>query len=378
MSNKHIAQGEKDTIKDTKSIDSTQGKTLNFYVVKDGKIITSPIMYAKFFEQENFIRIATHEDKLLIIKDTNNVIDYFNHNTNTVSYLMERVPKIHYEAVANHISKQANSDIIQGFKLLPDSPLTYYKDSMKTFGLPFKNGFFRFDDDFKIENIDYKDVNGFFAPHPIQQRTFTYTDAVGDFENFYTRATIGQKECSSAEQLETLRAFQTMLGYMCHSYKNVLENPCIILTDADADDETRNGRRGKTLITQAIQEVQSFMHKGGKDLKLEYNFSFDDLDIKHNVYIIDDVPAGFKYEDLYTCILGGINCQRKGRKAEFIPFADTPKFLITTNWVVYYNQKNASTNTRFLEYKLTNYYKENHSPKDEFNKAFFEGWDAPE
>ena len=38
------------------------------------------------------------------------------------------------------------------------------------------------------------------------------------------------------------------------------------------------------------------------------------------IYIIDDVPAGFKYDDLYTCILGSINAQKKGMKAELINF----------------------------------------------------------
>jgi hypothetical protein len=169
-----------------------------------------------------------------------------------------------------------------------------------------------------------------------------------------------------------------MFGYLCHNYKDATKNPCIVLTDMDADDETRNGRRGKTLISKAVQEVQESIIKGGKEFDSGYTHVFADLDKKHNVYIIDDVPAGFKYDDLYTNILGDISCQRKGLKAEAIQFKDAPKFAITSNWVVPYDEKNASTNGRFIEYKFTNYYTTTHTPKDEFNCTFFQDWNADE
>jgi hypothetical protein len=169
-----------------------------------------------------------------------------------------------------------------------------------------------------------------------------------------------------------------MFGYLCHNYKDATKNPCIVLTDMDADDETRNGRRGKTLIFKAVQEVQESIIKGGKEFDSNYTFVFADLEKKHNVYIIDDVPAGFKYDDLYTNILGDISAQRKGSKAETIKFKDAPKFAITSNWVVPYNERNASTNGRFVEYKFTDYYNSKHNPKDEFNCDFFHDWNADE
>jgi hypothetical protein len=120
------------------------------------------------------------------------------------------------------------------------------------------------------------------------------------------------------------------------------------------------------------------MQKGGLEFDASYTHVFADLERKHKVYIIDDVPASFKYDDLYTNILGGINCQYKGRKAELIEFKDSPKFIITSNWVVRYDSKNASTNARFLEYKFSNYYNQFHTPKDDLECTFFEDWDSQE
>lgn len=362
---------------------SIENEIVNYYTIdQSDKVYTSPTMYADFFIQEKFLRISTPDDKIFLLRDTNNVVNFFNHNTDIVAFLKENIVEFgnSFDAVADTIARENFSVVKQGFLLIPSIELKYYSDTKNTFGLPFKNGFYYFDTNDKgtIKRKDYIDVKGFFAPHEIQNREFKYTDEVGMFEQFLIRTSIGQKETKMQDHRNIVESFKTMFGYLCHNYKDATKNPCIVLTDMDADDETRNGRRGKTLISKAIQEVQESIIKGGKEFDSGYTHVFADLEKKHNVYIIDDVPAGFKYDDLYTNILGDISCQRKGLKAEAIKFKDAPKFAITSNWVVPYDEKNASTNGRFIEYKFTNYYNTSHTPKDEFNCAFFQDWNADE
>ncbi|UQD55000.1 hypothetical protein [Flavobacterium sp. K5-23] len=360
-----------------------ENEIANFYTIDENdKVYTSPTMYADFFIQEKFIRISTPDDKIFLLRDTNNVVDFFNHNTDTVSFLKSNINELgsSFDAVADTIARENFSTIKNSFLLIPSVELKYYSDDKNTFGLPFKNGFYYYDMDDKgiFKRKEYADVNGFFAPHEIQSREFDYTDEVGMFEQFLIRASIGRKEANTQDTKNIVESFKTMFGYLCHNYKDSTKNPCIVLTDMDADDETRNGRRGKTLISKAVQEVQESIIKGGKEFDSGYTFVFADLEKKHNVYIIDDVPAGFKYDDLYTNILGDISCQRKGSKAESIKFRDAPKFAITSNWVVPYDERNASTNGRFIEYKFTNYYNTSNTPKDEFKCAFFQDWNADE
>lgn len=360
-----------------------ENETVNFYTIDESdKVYTSPTMYAYFFIQEKFIRISTPDDKIFLLRDTNNVVNFFNHNTDTVSFLKDNINEFagSFDAVADTIARENFSTVKQGFLLIPSIELKYYSDTKDTFGLPFKNGFYYFDmnDKGTLRRKEYTDVKGFFAPHEIHSREFKYTDEVGMFEQFIIRACTGRKETNTQDTKNIFESFKTMFGYLCHNYKDMTKNPCIVLTDMDADDESRNGRRGKTLIAKAVQEVQESIIKGGKEFDSGYTFVFADLDKKHNVYIIDDVPAGFKYDDLYTNILGDISCQRKGLKAELIKFKDAPKFAITSNWVVPYDERNASTNGRFVEYKFTNYYTTSHTPKDEFKCAFFQDWTADE
>lgn len=46
-----------------------------------------------------------------------------------------------------------------------------------------------------------------------------------------------------------------------------------------------------------------------------------------------------------------------------IPFKETPKFLFTTNFAFRYNKNDSSTNRRFNEYKLTNYWSYERQPQ---------------
>jgi hypothetical protein len=361
-----------------------KNETVNFYRIDDfGNVNTSRTLYADFFKQEKFKRISTLDDKVQLLLDTNNVVDLFNYKTNIVSFLESNINEsLNYsDMIREQIARESSNVIYTSFNLIPPSELIYYLDSKTSFGLPFKNGFFYFDtntDDGAIKDKVYSDVKGYFSPHKIQTRNFKYTDEAGMFEKFLTRVAIDRVVADSPDTININGEFQKMFGYLCHTYKSQTNAPSIIFTDEGANDENRNGGRGKTIVTKALSEVLTSMLKGGNEFDASYTHVFADLERKHKIYIIDDVPAGFKYDDLYTNILGGINCQRKGSKAELIEFEDSPKFVITSNWVVRYDEKNASTNRRFLEYKFSSYYNQHNTPKDDFKCTFFEDWDDEE
>lgn len=360
-----------------------ENKTISFYNVDcKGKIETNQSMYADFLIQEKFIRIKSVDDKIQLLKNTNNVIDFFNHKTDMVSFLESEINEVISDNVRNTIARDNTNILLQSYALLDPVILKYYKDSKTSFGLPFLNGFFYFDeiDQFAIKRKDYSEVDGFFSPHPSQKREFEYTNEKGNFETFIERICTGVKNfnCNDEVQVNTIKAFNSMIGYLAHNHKSLTESPCIVLTDEGANDENRNGRRGKTLISIALQNVTKTMVKGGNEYRSDYIHNFADLDKSYNLYLLDDIPASFNFNDLYTNITGGINVQPKGAKGVMIEFEDSPKFLITSNWLLRYDEKNASTNSRFIEYKVKPYYSISHTPKQEYNQTFFEDWDSLE
>ncbi|MEY3499287.1 MAG: hypothetical protein RL308_956 [Bacteroidota bacterium] len=360
-----------------------ESNIISFYSVNFmGEVFTCRTMYADFLKQENFIRLSTPDDKIQLLKNSNNVVDFFNHRTDMVSFLENEINEPLCCAVRETIAKDNNTLLMGCYTLIDPIELNYYKDSKKRFGLPFLNGFCYFDslEKMSIKQKEYSQVKGFFTPHPIQKREFQYTDEVGNFELFIQRISVGTKniDLTDVNQKETIQAFNSMIGYLCHNFKSFTESPCIILTDEGANDSDRKGGRGKTLLSGALKEVVKTMIKGGLEFQGKYIHNFADLDKSYSLYSLDDIPAGFNYNDLYTNITGGINVQPKGKKGQMIEFEDSPKFLITTNYLFRYDEENASTNRRFIEYKIKPYYNISHTPKMEFNQTFFEDWDATE
>jgi hypothetical protein len=358
-------------------------QTKSFYDFNElGNIITNQSMYADFLIQENFKRISTPDDKILLLKNSNNVIDYFNHKTNMVSFLEDEANELNNDELRNVIARDNFNVLSQSYALIPPTELIYYKDTKTSFGLPFKNGFFYFDDVDKLEikRKEYSEVNGFFAPHNTQKKDFNYTDEIGDYEKFIQRISTGVKEFdfNDAEQKKIVNAFYSMIGYLCHNHKSMTDAYTIILTDEGANEESRKGGRGKSIIGLGVKEVTKTKIKGGDEFNGAYDFKFDDLDKSYNLFFIDDAPAKFNYNDLYTNTTGSINAHKKGKQAVDIDFYDAPKFFVSSNFIFRNNKDDDSTNRRFKEFKFKPYYNINHKPIDEFKNKFFEDWDLIE
>ncbi len=65
-----------------------------------------------------------------------------------------------------------------------------------------------------------------------------------------------------------------------------------------------------------------------------------------------------------------------GGRSINIPFADSPKILISTNYTV--KGVGDSYRDRMIEVEFSDYYNASHKPKDDFGKLFFDEWDEEE
>lgn len=347
-----------------------------FYSFDDkGKVVLTPTAISKFLLQEKFIRIDSSDDKVQLLKNTNNVIDYFNYKTNIVSFLESKIVEVDKAKVKDAIARHNFSTIAQSYNLIPATKLEYYRDSKTGFGLPFKNEFIYFDnlDKFELKTKQYNEVKGFFTPHPVQTKNFVYTDEIGDFEKFLFRASTGAKDYEVNDI--NFQAICSIVGYLSTNYKKPNDNPIVVLTDEGANEENRNGRRGKSLLSLALGQVTKKKVKGDNEFDPTYRHVFADLDKSYNLYVVDDVSAGFKYNSLYTVTTGSIGVEPKCKAGFEIDFKDSPKFMITTNYIFRLNKNDASSVARFVEFKFKPYYSNSLKPEAEFKGLFFEDWD---
>jgi hypothetical protein len=349
-----------------------------FYEIIDGdKVNTTATKYAEFLANKGFTRVSRGDDEIHLICTTDKSVDFFPYRSELVSFFKHNViePVAIRDKVWNHIAKEYKTKIVEGLRLMESKELSYYKDSSTSIVIPFKNGAAKVTKD-KVNIVSYDNVDGYFSKSSSMEHSYDYTTIVGDFENFIFRAAT---KCDLFDPTnKTFTAFQSMIGYLVSTHKDPSNAICVVLSDENANEDQRKGRRGKSLLFKGISKVRKAMYKGGKDFNPSYQHNLADLDESFSNYLIDDVPANFNYLDMFTLITGDISCQLKGSKAITIPFHLAPKFMITTNYIFRYDKEDASILGRFAEYKFSDYYNAVHQPKLEFSRLFFDDWDQAE
>ena len=68
--------------------------------------------------------------------------------------------------------------------------------------------------------------------------------------------------------------------------------------------------------------------------------------------------------------------EKKHRPVKIIPYEESPKFVITTNYSI--KGTSSSYKRRRFDIFLNNYYHSGHTPADDFGDEFFHSWDEKE
>ena len=355
-----------------------------FYTMKEGKPVIEASRLAGFLKEQNFMRISEEgNDAVTIIHNSRKILKPFNYRSNTISYLKKHIkhPERRVE-IENMLVSQRNV-IESSWKLFDGESYNLHKDTHHAIYIPFKNGVCRVSKD-DNQMIDYSsDEIGFFIGTESQKHNFDIDGlknrGIGDFERFLIYAIIGRETNELTEQeMKKATSLNSMIGYLICNYKNPAFSPAIILSDEDADDVARKGGRGKSLITEAIRKIRGVLFRDGAKFETGYRHVYADLELFHDLYILDDVLPGFNFNALYTDITGDIRAEKKGTHPITIRFEDAPKFVVTTNFAVRHDENADSTNRRFIEMKLSYFWNIDNTPEKFFGRRFFEDWDHQE
>ena len=171
----------------------------------------------------------------------------------------------------------------------------------------------------------------------------------------------------------------SIIGYLLHTFKDPSLSKSIILMDSEIDVEYNeaSGGTGKSLIGKAISQILPILFIDGKTMKSQDKFRLSGLNNYHRIIFFDDVKKDFDFESLYPLITGDLYIEKKYKNAVVIPSSETPKILITSNYVVKGGGGNAEKR-RKIEYEGSSYFKEVQTPLEEFGHRFFDDWDKTE
>ena len=114
----------------------------------------------------------------------------------------------------------------------------------------------------------------------------------------------------------------------------------------------------------------------GKEFSFDKSFAYQLVSADTQILTFDDVKKNFIFENLFSVITEGITLEKKNKDAIKIPYEQSPKVIITTNYAI--KGKGNSFDRRKWELELTRYYNTDMTPFDEFGRLLFDDWDDGE
>lgn len=179
----------------------------------------------------------------------------------------------------------------------------------------------------------------------------------------------------SNKSLERYKGLLAIIGYLINRYKNPSTPVSVILCDSKVSDRSEGGT-GKGILVSAIGHVRNVVYEDGKSYneKSKSEFRFQRVKATTDILHISDVEKGFDFERLFSIITEGMPINVKFRNEEWMPYEDSPKIVISTNFSV--GGKGSSHERRKIEFELADFYNSRYKPKDEFGQDFFADWDT--
>jgi len=347
-------------IEDVMDFDFEDDYLMFWDIDKNGKVSLNDYKFKLFLENRGFYKVQLNEKEFTFVKVYNNIISEVN-EVNIKDFILNHVLEVDIK-VYNFFAKSTAKFTENYLTLLATKELAMLRDDEKTSYLFFQNHVVKVTED-DIEFVEYINVGGFVWKKNIIPHDFNLSDKKSDFETFINNV--------SHKEEERRRAIECAMGYLLNNHKKEDEGLAIVFYDETLNDDP-SGRTGKTLISQALSKMRKLVTLNGKEFDNKGQFPYDTVNLDDNIICFDDMERTFKFESLFSIITGNLTLNKKNLQPIEIPFAQSPKILFTSNYIL--SGVGDSHDARKVEIELFRHYSKKFKPVDEFGKLFFSGW----
>ena len=339
-----------------------------YYTDKD-VIKLATYRFKQYLENNNISKYYPDEasDVFSFIKIDTNFISQFGETKIkdfTLGDLQKRGAIDAFELMAN----TNNNFSTQYLSMLATKDIKINRDTKDSSFIYYENGAVKTTKD-SIELIPYDQVGSLVWKNQVINREINLNEeSDGEFKTFIWRL--------AGENIERYYTLKSVIGYLMHSYQNESKPKAIIFNDEMISDDVPNGGSGKGLIHRAIGQIKNVVIEDGKKFDARNQFAYQKVNKDSQIFLMDDVPKNFHFEALFSVITEGMTVEKKGQDAFLIPFNESPKISITTNYTI--QGEGASHARRVFEVEIANHFNENYTPEEEFGHQFFSEWSSEE
>ena len=208
----------------------------------------------------------------------------------------------------------------------------------------------------------YEELDKPIWKNQMLDREFYETEGECDFKSFVFKI--------SGNDAGRYDSFRSVIGYLLHTYKDPSIAKAIIFMDEKLDDGS-NGGCGKSLLGNAISKIRKSLRLGGKNFFFE-RFAFQSYEPGTSIIEFNDLSRNFRFENLFTAITDNIMIEKKNKDEMIIPFEQSPKILLSTNYTI--KGVDESSLRRQFVLEFSDYFSIRYSPEDEYGHRFFDDW----
>jgi hypothetical protein len=352
----------------------TKGK---FWSVFTSGIEINMREYINFIIEEGFCKYYIDKDYIFVRTQGNIVREYS--QSQIKDHILSYVNNLEddefntrhnlHETLYNNVGRYFNEGLVE---CIPSIEINFNRDEKDRAYIYYNNGLVCLNSKTNPGLSDYKNLQAPIWEHIINKRSIDLIKVKykkPEYEQFLWNVVGGNEErflslCSS-------------IGYMLHGYKEESNAKAVVLCDQKIqDDNEPNGRTGKSLIGKALDKIKNVERVDGKNYEFKSTFTFQMVKLGTQIIDFNDVKANFDFERLFSVITDGMTIEYKNRSPFVIPFPESSKIMISTNYTI--KGIGSSYKDRMFEIEFSDHYTPDHKPKDEFGHDFFTGWDAEE
>jgi hypothetical protein len=340
-----------------------------WYYSENDQIRLASYRFLQYLEYNNIFKFYPDENSgtFLFVKNDKNFISVFEEPKIKDFVLKDLRDRGHIDAF--ELMANTTSYFLSNYLSMVSSiDVKFNRDTFDTSYIYYQNAAIKTTKD-EIKLLPYSEIDDLIWTNQVIKRNIDLKDeSDGVFKSFIWKV--------SGESIDRYYTLKSVIGYLMHSFQNEAKPKAIIFNDEMISEDIPNGGSGKGLIHRAIGHIKNIVIEDGKKFDAKNQFAYQKVNKDTQIFLMDDVPKHFNFESLFSIITEGMTVEKKGQDAYQIPFKESPKISITTNYTI--SGSGASHERRVFEVEIANYFNENHTPEMEFGQLFFSDWDKDE
>ena len=352
---------------------------VKFWFIENDKTKISKQNFKRFLEENGFCKLQLERGYILLRISKNIVreIEIFNIKDFVINYLKgmddEYFKDTQKLKVIDAVIKGASQHFGNTFlEFLETRMPEFLRDTKEKGYLFFSNCFVEVTKE-RVEVKRYEELDGFIWDRQVIPKRFYIEQKeinekrASEFERFIRNV------CKNNEQ--RILSMRSAIGYLLHNFKDSTNAKAVIFLDEKLSDGAY-GRSGKGLVAQAVGKLRKTVRLDGRNFNFSKSFSFQSVNLDTAIIEFNDVTKRFNFDKLFSIITDDITVEKKNQNEMIIPFHQSPKIIISTNYTI--TGSDDSTLDRQFVVEFSDHYNKSHRPIDEFGHRFFNEWNSEE